>query len=151
MKPRRLEVVRTVAALVAFGSILVGAFQPFYLQVLFRDRAALSQHLTALRFGRAPELRGLLYAVREQTEPGAQIALVTPVHRWDEGYAYAYYRASYVLAGRVVVPLVTRMDEPVPENIRFAEYVVTWKTELEMPQFEKIWQSEAGALYRRAM
>ena len=139
---------RLIAA-VAFAVILVSSFQSFYLQPFFRPREPLARHLDGLRFGKAPELRGLFSEVRIRTAKGDRIALVTPVHRWDEGYAYAYYRASYILAGREVVPLVLWGDKPAPENIRHASHVIVWNTSVNLPGFERIWESEAGALYRR--
>lgn len=149
MSIRSGTAIRAVAGVIAFGAILAGTFQPFYIQQVYRGREALSVQLTALRFGKAPELRGLLSEVRKRTEPGDRIALIAPVHRWHEGYAYAYYRASYELAGREVVPLVTWWDEQVPENLRFANYVLAWNSVAEVPQFEPVWTSDAGTLYRR--
>ncbi|HUF17716.1 MAG TPA: hypothetical protein VMS12_06710 [Thermoanaerobaculia bacterium] len=149
MGSRPIHIVRTLAGIIAFGAVLAGSFQPFYLQPIYRGRAALSAQLTELRFGKAPELRGLLSEVRQRTEPGDRIALIAPVHRWHEGYAYAYYRASYELAGREVVPLVTWWDEQVPDNLRFANYVLAWNSAFDLPQFEPVWTGEAGTLYRR--
>lgn len=141
--------IRAIVGVVAFVAILCGTFQPFYIQQVYRGREALSLQLTFLRFGKAPELRGLLSEVRQRTRPGDRIALIAPVHRWDEGYAYAYYRASYELAGREVVPLVTWWDEEVPNNIQFADHVLAWNIAIELPQFEPIWKGQAGTLYRR--
>lgn len=140
---------RHFLAAVAFAVILVSTFQSFYLQPLHRPREPLARHLDGLRFGKAPELRELFTEVRRRTAPGDRIALITPVHRWDEGYAYAFYRASYVLAGREVVPLVLWGDRPAPENIRHAGYVIVWNRSAELPGFERVWESDAGALYRR--
>ncbi len=144
-----MQVVRAVVGAIAFGAIVAGTFEPFYLQQIFQVRAGLAAHLTALRFGKAPELKPLFVETLERTEPGDRIALITPVHRWHEGYAYAYYRASYELEGREVVPLVTWWDEQVPENIRFADYVLTWNRDVRLSEFECVWTSEAGNLYRR--
>jgi len=67
-----------------------------------------------------------LESVRARTKPGDSIALVVPTARWDRGYAYAYYGASYFLAGREVLPVIDRDDVPQPQNLARAKYIATF-------------------------
>lgn len=67
-----------------------------------------------------------LESVRARTKRGDSIALVVPNARWDRGYAYAFYRASYYLAGREVLPVLDRDDVPQPQNLARARYVATF-------------------------
>lgn len=67
-----------------------------------------------------------LESVRQRTKRGDTIALVVPNARWDGGYSYAYYRASYFLAGREVLPVIDSDDVPQPQNIARAKFVATF-------------------------
>jgi hypothetical protein len=67
-----------------------------------------------------------LESVRARTKRGDSIALVVPNAGWDRGYAYAYYRASYFLAGREVLPAIGRDDVPLQQNLARARYVATF-------------------------
>ena len=61
-----------------------------------------------------PQFRSFLEAARAQTPPGATVSIdfAAPY----DGFSYAYWRASYVLAGRRVL---------LPDD-RSGEYVVSW-------------------------
>ena len=67
-----------------------------------------------------------LESVRARTKRGDTIALVVPNAGWDRGYAYAYYRASYFLAGREMLPVIDRDNVPQPQNLARAKYVATF-------------------------
>ncbi|HEX7190161.1 MAG TPA: hypothetical protein VF381_01210, partial [Thermoanaerobaculia bacterium] len=67
-----------------------------------------------------------LESVRARTKRGDTIALVVPNTGWERGYGYAYYRASYFLAGREVLPVIDRKNVPQPQNAARAKYVATW-------------------------
>jgi len=67
-----------------------------------------------------------LESVRARTKRGDSIALVVPNTRWERGYSYAYYRASYFLAGREVLPVIDKDDVPQPQNLARAKYVATF-------------------------
>ena len=63
-------------------------------------------------------------------------------------YPYAYYRASYFLTGREVLPVIDpRTGEPIPANASAARYVAAFG---DAPASgELVWKGEGGALYRR--
>jgi hypothetical protein len=67
-----------------------------------------------------------LESVRARTKRGDSIALVVPNATWERGYSYAYYRATYFLAGREVLPVIDTHDVPQPENLARARYVATF-------------------------
>ena len=69
---------------------------------------------------------------------------------WNGGYADAYYRASYFLAGREVLPAVTWDDRPHPENVRAARYVAAWQLNVQPAgRGALVWRGEGGELLRR--
>jgi hypothetical protein len=110
--------------------------------VLFVALAVLSINFDLFRFAlSAKVMRGVmtvypdrgwngypqfLDSVRARTKRGDSIALVVPNAGWDRGYAYAYYRASYFLAGREVLPVLDRNDVAQPQNLARARYVATF-------------------------
>jgi len=120
------------------------------LAVPFLDRSAI-----AAEMAREPD-RGLwwpdyprfLEAVRKRTAPGDVIAVVVPAGRWEDGYSYAYYRASYFLAGRQVLPVIGRDDRFLPENLRAARYIAAWHRALP-PGARVVMQDAGGALVDR--
>ena len=73
-----------------------------------------------------PGFTNFLAEVRERTPRGASIAIVVPTTKWDDGYAFAFYRASYLLAGREVLPVVMPEGRELRENLARAQYVAVW-------------------------
>lgn len=67
-----------------------------------------------------------LMDVRRRTPPGASIAIDAPAEKFHPDYADRYYRASYELAGRRVIPLKDRDDRDHRERIAQADYVAVW-------------------------
>ncbi|MEA2328320.1 MAG: hypothetical protein QOE68_3279 [Thermoanaerobaculia bacterium] len=94
-----------------------------------------------------PDYPRFLQGVREHTQPGDTIAVIVPSMSWDGGYSYAYYRASYFLTGREVLPLVTPLDARLPQNFRVAKYVAVFGVGLRVPA-DVVWRSGRGALLR---
>ena len=114
----------------------------------FADRSAIAD-----MFGRYadgawwPEYPRFLEEVRARTHDGDSIAILVPTRHWDGGYSYAYYRASYFLPGREVLPLVTPQDAIVPQNFRRAGYVAIWR--MQPPQGGRVvWSGSGGVLMR---
>jgi len=94
-----------------------------------------------------PDYPRFLEGVREHTQPGDTIAVIVPAMRWEAGYSYAFYRASYFLTGREVLPLMTPHDERLAENYRAAKYVAVFGVSLRAPA-DVVWHSGRGALLR---
>ncbi len=106
----------------------------------------------ARTMARYPDRRWLDYplfleGVREHTKPGDTIAVIVPAMNWDGGYSYAYYRASYFLTGREVLPLVTPENVRVQQNFRGAKYVAVFGVGLRIPA-DVVWLGGRGALLR---
>jgi hypothetical protein len=137
-----------VAGLILLA-ILAGGFRPYYVAIYADDLPRLSRYLTAFPFRQTPGLREFLEGVAERTPPGARIALWVPMDRWNDGYSYAYYRASYVLADRRVLPLLNERDERQPGSIAGASHVVTWGGAPAIDGFAPVWKHPSGILWRR--
>jgi len=88
-----------------------------------------------------------LREVARRTAPGQTIAILVPDRRWLRYYSERYYRASYVLAGRRVIPLLSRDDAMHPDRLRHADLIAAWG--VEVPDHELLWRAHGGALYRR--
>jgi hypothetical protein len=119
------------------------------LELPFADQRPIREY-----FAQVPDLlwQGypeFLQGVRERTRPGDSIAILVPARHWNEGYAYAYYRASYFLAGRRVIPLVMPDDRDAPENLGMADYLATWRKEIPTGGHAVIWRGSGGMLVRR--
>jgi hypothetical protein len=140
---------RRVLALLTFITILGLRIEPQFLQLPFLDRKPLSAHLTARPDRLWPRFPRFLEAVRARTASGDSIALIAPTLDWNNGYSYAYYRASYFLAGREVLPLSMSDGSLHPENYHRATYVAVWGRELPPGHHTVVWRGEGGALLRR--
>ena len=89
-------------------------------------------------------------AVDRSTPRGAKIAIALPFQAWEGGYGYGYYRASFLMPGKQVVPLlVPNRDAPQPENLRLADYVVIWKGSFPIDGFTPLWTTSDGTLMAR--
>lgn len=123
---------RRTLALAAFITIALVCLNPVLLRVPFEDRAAMHEAFTVFpdRGIWYPNYVRFLEQVRQQTRRGDTIAIAAAVPRWNDGYSYAYYRASYFLAGREVLPVVTPLDQFVPDNLARAQYIALWRAQV---------------------
>ena len=117
------------------------------LQIPFVDRKPYMRAMALYPDRRWPQYPRFLDGVRAHTKPGDTIAVVVPAMGWDDGYSYAYYRASYFLTGREVLPLVDPQNGRIPPNFRAARYIAAFGVTLRVPA-DVIWQGEGGALVR---
>jgi hypothetical protein len=140
---------RRVFAIAALAAIIALRLEPRLLRLPFIDRSAFAQAYARMADRLWIEYPRFLEGVRAHTRPGDAIAIVVPSLRWDDGYSYAYYRASYFLAGREVLPLADAKDRLHPENFRAARYVAVWRTELPARRYEVVWSGHGGVLLRR--
>lgn len=140
---RNILVVLT-ALLLVFGGLRLS-----YLRIFVFDRQALSRDFTSYPDRGTEEFPLFLREVARVTKPGDRIALVVPMRRWDDGYSYAYYRASFVLAGREVLPVVWRDDTLLRENLDRATHVAAWRVRFQHPQFHTRARGRGGELLVR--
>jgi hypothetical protein len=138
---RRALTVICLAAIVVFGV----AARLFNLPFIDRRPSAVAMATFPDRAW--PDYPRFLEGVREHTNAGDTIAIIVPGMSWDGGYSYAYYRASYFLTGREVLPLMTPDDTRLPQNFRRAKYVAVFGVGLRTPA-DVIWRSGRGALLR---
>jgi hypothetical protein len=116
----------------------------------FTDRGPISSAFAARPDRLWPQFPRFIEEVRARTNNGDSIALVVPSLDWDQGYSYAFYRASYLLAGREVLPVATADRALHPENFRSAKYVAVWGREFPPTQTRTVmWRGEGGVLLRR--
>ncbi len=122
MSPRRL------LSIVCFAALGIASIRIPPLTLPFVDREPIRRAMTARpdEGGWWPDYPRFLQAVRERTAQGDSIALFVPTLSWEGGYSYAYYRASYFLAGREVLPVIMPGDGRVPANVTRARYVAIW-------------------------
>jgi hypothetical protein len=143
MSPRR------ILAVAALAAIVILRIEPRLLRLTFINRAALARAYAGFADRLWPEYPRFLEGVRAHTSPGDTVAVVVPTFDWDGGYSYAYYRASYFLTGREVLPLSDRENHLQLLNFRSAKYVAVWRTSMPQAHFTTVWSGAGGVLLRR--
>jgi hypothetical protein len=138
---------RRALTILCLAAIVVLCVATRLLQLPFIDRRPAARAMAAYPDRQWPQYPRFLEAVRAHTKPGDTITVIVPAMGWDDGYSYAYYRASYFLAGREVLPLVTPENGRLPQNLRAAKYVAAFGVRLRLPA-DVIWQGDDGALLR---
>jgi hypothetical protein len=141
--------VRRIAAFLCLLAIVGFRLEPRLMQLPFIDRRPVIDLLANYADGEWKQYPRFLQRIRAYTRPGDSIAIVAPAMKWDDGYSYAYYRGSYFLAGREVLPLVTADDRPHVENFYRARYIATWRGKVPPGRYKVICQAEGGALLQR--
>ena len=112
-----------------FAALVIASLRLPPLTLPFIDREPIHRSMTVLPDEGVwwPDYPRFLQAIRERTATGESIALFVPTLSWEGGYSYAYYRASYFLAGREVLPVIMPGDRRVPGNVSRAQYVAIWQ------------------------
>jgi len=139
--------VRRALTILCLAAIVVLSVDALLLQMPFVNRRPYEHVLATMPDSLWPQYPRFLDGVRAHTRPGDTIAIVVPSMGWDSGYSYAYYRASYFLSGREVLPLVDRQSKRIPENFRAARYVAAFGVQLRAPG-KVVWAGESGTLVR---
>jgi hypothetical protein len=138
---------RRALTVLCLAAIVVMSIEGRMLQLPFISRAAAVREMVTDTDRAWPDYPGFLEGVREHTKPGDSIALILPTMSWERGYFYGYYRASYFLAGREVLPLVEAGDRRLPQNFHDAKYIAVFGVRLRHPA-DVMWRSGRGALLR---
>ncbi|HEV7922576.1 MAG TPA: hypothetical protein VGR02_17470 [Thermoanaerobaculia bacterium] len=142
MSPRR------IAAAAVFAILVVLSVEKTLLRLPFIDRTPLRISMeTSPDRSWYPAYPRFLAEVRRRTPPGARIALVVPMPTWETGYDYAFFRASYFLAGREVLPILTRDGKPFGDNVRNAQYLAAWGVNARGGR--ELWRGNGGVLLQR--
>lgn len=148
LPPFRAAAMR-LAAGAALLLILIGGFEPFYLRIFTVNRASEEAAFSDMPFRKMTGLQTFLKGVDAHTPPHARIAIWLPFHEWESGYGYGYYRASYLLPGKQVVPLLARgKDRLQLANLAHADYVASFDDRIDAPGFEVNWRDEYGMLLK---
>ena len=139
-----------LAAYVILAALVAGGFEPMYVRIFAVDGASWRAAMTELPYRKLAGLRRLMIDVDRSTPRGSRIAIALPFRQWEEGYGYGYYRTSYLLPGKQVIPLLALdRDEPRPDNLRLADYIVVWRGKLDVKGFTVVWSTPDGTLLRR--
>jgi len=140
---------RRVLALIAVIVILALGVEPRYLQLPFLQRKPIAAAFEIRPDRLWPEYPRFLEEVRARTQNGDTIALIVPSLEWENGYSYGYYRASYFLAGREVLPVADSEGRLHPENFRGAKYSAIWGREMPPGRPTVVWRGHGGMLLLR--
>jgi hypothetical protein len=145
MEQSRMTVRRALAT-ISLAAVLLASFDYQLLRVLQIDRATLlAAYERFADHGWYPDYPNFMRGVYAHTNRGDRIALIVPPSTWSGGYAYAFYRGSYFLAGREVLPVVMPGDVIHRENFRDARYVAFWHVAI--PRNARVvWSGYGGAL-----
>lgn len=138
---------RRVFTVLCLGAILVMSIESRLLQLPFISRAAAVREMVTDTDRAWPDYPRFLEGVREHTRPGDTIAIIVPARSWEGGYSYGYYRASYFLTGREVLPILEAGNRRLTENFRDAKYVAVFGVGLRRPA-DVVWRGGRGALLR---
>lgn len=140
---------RSIAAAALLALLCIGAIRPVFLGILTTDRSILTRIYSIDADRGTPEYPRFMEQVAKRTAPGDSIAIFVPMRRWDDGYAYAYYRASFILAGRRVLPLVWSDDRLLRQHMRDADYVAAWQMNVGGADLRPVWSGAGGTLLKR--
>jgi hypothetical protein len=122
---------RRLAAGLMFAALTIASVNPVLIRMPFDDRNYMHDAFVMAPDGAwFPNYPAFLRDVRAATKPGDTIALAVSNMKWDDGYSYAYYRASYILSGREVLPLISPDDARIPANFRRAQYIAAWRVRI---------------------
>lgn len=136
-------------AILVLLMLLAGGVPVTHFRYLYTDRDRLGSFLRALPDSRTPSYPQFLDQVRQHTSPGDSVAILVPMRYWNEGYAYAYFRASYLLADRKVVPLVDANDRLLLNRLDSVDYVAAWRQPAALGSFREVWKGPEGILLER--
>ncbi len=110
------------AALIVFVAAVAACVNPALLRFPWTDLALQHRMWTLVPEAEwRPDYAQFLEDVRARTRPGDSILIVL-----SHGYSFGYYRASYSLAGRDVLPAFSAEGAPLPGNAARARYVAAW-------------------------
>ena len=140
-----MKVQRRILAALILATLVIGGIEPSYFRILLGDPAERIRKADR----RVPGYAEFLEGVAQRTRPGDSIVIIVPLPNWKTGYGYAYYRASYILAGRDLIPILADDDRVRHEVLQQTDYVAVWRM-AELPGFETVWRGHNGALQRRA-
>jgi hypothetical protein len=140
---------RRALTLVAFAAIVVAGIDRTLLRIPFYSRAELQPVFERYADGTWQQYAVFLRGVRAHTRNGERVAVIVPAAKWERGYSYAYYRASYLLAGREVLPLVDERDRFRRENLLRADVVASWRAPVPATHPNLVWSGDGGVLVRR--
>lgn len=145
-------------------AIAAGAFEPFYLRIFTTNRARFGAMLADLPYRKMPGMKAFLLEVRARTNAGDAIALAAPFDRMvrpgggdasvvkatrEGAYDYIYNRASYLLAGRRLVPLPDPGARPFPRDLQNTKFIAAYRCDPAVPGFAVVWRGRDGELLRR--
>ena len=143
----RAVTLRRALTIICLATMVILGVAARLFQLPFIDRGPSERAMARYSDRVWPDYPLFLEGVREHTKPGDTIAVIVPTMQWDTGYSYAYYRASYFLTGREVLPLMRPDNVRLPQNFRGAKFIAVFGVGLRAPA-DVVWRSGRGALLR---
>ena len=138
---------RRALAVVALAALIASRIELPWLAWPFMEGGAKLSESALDPDRRWPQYPRFLEGVREHTAPGDRIAIAPLPGAAAESYAFAYYRASYFLPGRVVIPVIDpRSLRPIPANLQSVRYIAVFG---ESGELSVAWRGDGGTLYHR--
>jgi hypothetical protein len=142
---------RRIAAGLLFAAVLAGGIRASVLRLLLPPHRPPDAPAPAggidrkpLRFENDPapaELLRFFETIRANTRRGERVGLLMAAPY--SGFSYVYWRANYVLAGRVILPPI---DLVAPED---ADVIAVWRSPFGDPRYEIVRADADSALLRR--
>lgn len=149
-RPAGQHVLRLALAITALLCIGAGTFQGYWWRMFTVDHGRMREWMTALPYARTPGLREFMLGVRDRTQPGSRVLILSPHRKYQGGYVYVFSRATYLLAGRTTVPIIDQHDLAHPQNLAEATYVAAFRIKPTIAGFETVWTSRDGTLLKRS-
>ena len=138
---------RRALAVVALAALIASRIELPWLAWPFMEGGAKLSESALDPDRRWPQYPRFLEGVREHTAPGDRIAIAPLVGAPAESYPFTYYRASYFLPDRVVIPVFDpRSGKPIPGNLQTVKFIAVFG---ESGEVSVAWRGSGGTLYRR--
>ena len=136
-------------AILALLAIVIARIRPNYVWRPFFDFHALQ-----VEYARWadwwPQYPPFLDQVRAHTHSGDSIIIITPAKTWRIGYAYAFFRGSYYLTGRKLLPYISDDDVFHPENVAAVQYQAVYRSPPPPGSGSTVvWRGRFGELLKR--
>jgi len=140
---------RRVLAIVCLLAIVISRINLNYVWRPFFDFQALQAEY-ARWADWWPQYPPFLEQVRAHTHSGDSIVIITPAPSWNLGYAYAFFRGSYYLTGRKVLPYISYNRVLHPENVRAVQYQAVYRSPAPPESGTTVvWRGKFGELLKR--
>ena len=140
---------RRILAIICLCAIVISRIKLNYVWRPFFDFQALQAEY-ARWADWWPQYPPFLDQIRAHTHSGDSIIIITPAKSWTLGYAYAFFRGSYYLTGRKLLPYISYDKIFHPENVRAVVYTAAYRSAAPPGSGTTVvWRGKFGELLKR--